>query len=196
MRHIARRWRTEGFRERSCIRVVSRILHKNPRIYRYFVISPRCNFFGLQILRLGPSCHMKSNMKEIKGKKGPRPESCKLMGLCAKGSPREPPQPPGMSKQKKKKKTPAAAPLSSLSFSPTRRLDVAGRGRRPVSSQRPFLPRYAVRPPLHIASSLPPPRRTLVGVVKDEGYLLAPQNFGRRGRTRVYPRPPRALEGW
>lgn len=118
MRHVARRWRTEGFRERSCIRVVSRILHKNPRIYRYFVICPRCNFFGLQILRLGPSCHMKSNTKEIKGKKGPRPESCKLMGLCAKGSPREPPQPPGMSKQKKKKKNPSRrTPLISLVLS-------------------------------------------------------------------------------
>lgn len=111
------------------------------------------------------------------------------MGLCAKGSPREPPSPRHVKTKKKKKKTPATAPLSSLSFSPTRHLDVAGRGRRPVSSQRPFLPRYAVRPPLHVASSLPPPRRTLVGVVKDEGYLLAPQNFGRRGRTRLYPHP-------
>lgn len=117
MRHVARRWRTEGFRERSCIRVVSRILHKNPRIYRYFVICPRCNFFDLQILRLGPSCHMKSNTKEIKGKKGPRPESCKLMGLCAKGSPREPPQPPGMSKQKKKEKKPQPPHPSHLSRS-------------------------------------------------------------------------------
>lgn len=159
MRHIARRWRTEGFRERSCIRVVSRILHKNPRIYRYFVISPRCNFFGLQILRLGPSCHMKSNTKEIKGKKGPRPESCKLMGLCAKGSPREP-QPVHV---KQKKKNPSRrTPLISLvlSYAP----DVA-------AAAPPVLPPLPPRT-RRLSTSLPPPppRRTLVGVVKDEGY--------------------------
>jgi hypothetical protein len=35
--------------------------------------------------------------------------------------------------------------------------------------------------------------RELIGVIKSKGEVLARENLGRRGRTRVYPRrPPRA----